>query len=324
MVQNKVLGFPKKLFKSQPTLLAFVIVVAVASIFYKPFTTYKNICNILMQISYTGIMAVGMTFVIISGGIDLSVSSTVVISAILASRASIMGYPLAVSLILPLLAGLLVGLINGTLVSRMNIPPFIATLATMLAVRGVAFLITLQSVDVIIKQDGDFRNIATINVLGLPLFSVVFLIIVVAGGLVLRYCRIGRWVYAVGGNEEAARMMGLKVKQVKFFVYGLCGTLSGVAGLLLASRTGLPQADACQGWEMDTIAAVVLGGTMLSGGQGKMSGTLFGALILGIVSNIINLEPRLSTYLGNVVTGLILLIVVIIQSITSRSRIRRR
>lgn len=318
--KKNMLVFPIRFFRSQSTLTALIVVAVLASVFYEPFTTYRNICNILMQISYTGITAVGLTFVIISGGIDLSVGSTIVIAAILASRASIMGYPLAVSLILPLLAGLAVGLVNGLLVSYMEMPPFIATLASMLAVRGIAFLITLQSVDVIIKQEGSFRNIAIINILGLPLFSVLFLIAVVIGGAVLKYCRIGRWVYAIGGNEEAACMMGLKVRKVKLFAYGFCGLLAGLAGLLLASRTGLPQADACQGWEMDAIAAVVLGGTTLLGGRGKMSGTLFGALILGIVANIINLEPRLSTYLGNVVTGLILLVVVIIQSVTSKSR----
>jgi len=268
-----------------------------------------------------GLVSIGMTFVILSGGIDLSVGSTAAVTALLAAR---LGGDLGpVTVLIPILAGLCVGAANGVLVTRAAIPPFMATLATMLGVRGLAFIMSDGNSVVVEDTSGWFSQMSRVDVAGLPLFAVIFVLALTVAAVVAKYTTFGRSVYAVGGNEEAARMMGLSVRRCKMAVYMICGGCAGAAGALLASRLSSAKPDAAAGWELAAIAAVVIGGTSLSGGAGKMSHTLYGVLILGVIPNIINnitntFDVSLHSWYKDMITGILLLAVILLQSRTAR------
>lgn len=313
--KSKLTGF----IKSNTAGVAFVAIVIVASIIYPKFMTYKNIYNVLLQQSIIGVIAVGVTFTILVKGIDLSVSSITVLAAILAATSDMNGAPLIVSILIPLAAGLACGLLNGFLISRLDIPAFIATLATMLSIKGLAFLIHTTSPTDMLKQSPEFTSFADASLIGLPAFCVVFIVVCLVCAVFLRFSSVGRRVYAVGGNADAANMMGLGVRNIRLLAFAISGFLSGLAGMMLASRIGLPQASATSGWEMNAIAAVVLGGTLLTGGVGKISGTFFGVMIVGIISNIINLQGNLMSWIASIVTGIVLLCVMIFQALAVRN-----
>ncbi|MDF3838880.1 ribose ABC transporter permease [Cupriavidus basilensis] len=248
------------------------------------FASWQNLSIVAQQASINMVLAAGMTFVILTGGIDLSVGSILSISAVVAMLASLVPQLGALSVPAALLCGLLFGLVNGALVAFMKLPPFIVTLGTLTAVRGLARLVGNDST--IYNPDIGFAFIGNGEVLGVPWLVIIAFAVVAVSWFVLRRTVLGLQIYAVGGNAEAARLSGIKVWIVLLFVYAVSGLLSGLGGVMSASRlyaaNGLQLG---QSYELDAIAAVILGGTSFVGGTGSIGGTLIGALIIAVLSN---------------------------------------
>ena len=295
-------------------LAALCLDLAIAS---PVFFTASNFLNVFQQIALNFVVAVGMTFVIISGGIDLSVGSNIALSGLLMGiLMKNYGVPVPVTILGCILFSGLIGLVNGALISFLDLPPFIATLGMMSIVRGAAYTVTAGQP--IYTFPKGFTAISS-RVGGIPLYSTLILIAVfLLGWYILRYTRIGRFTYAVGGNENCAKLSGINLKKVKCFVYMFSGLCCGVAALLLSSRLDSAVPTNADGQEMDAIAAVVIGGTSMSGGEGSMIGTLIGILIIGIIANGLNL---LGVAQGpqKMVKGLIIVIAVIIDVIRRRA-----
>jgi ribose transport system permease protein len=257
-----------------------------------------------------------MCFVIMTGGIDLSVGSVAALGSVVSALLS--PYGMLIGTLGGVAAGLCVGLLNGVIIVRLGILPFIATLATMLAANGTALLLAHdQSVSV--SYDGTFVNLGQGDLFGLPVPAWIAIVAYIIGWVVLNFTATGRTVLAVGGNEDASRLMGLSVDRVKFMVYVLSGGLSGLAGVVLASQFGAGQPIEGVGWELFAIASVVVGGTLLTGGVGSIGATLAGVMLLGLIFNVLNFENglgwiSLSAYWQSVIRGLFLLGVVILQS----------
>ena len=280
------------------------------------FLTPSNLLNVFQQISINFVVAVGMTLVIISGGIDLSVGSNVAFTGLVMGLMMKAGVPVAVAILVSIVMAGVIGLVNGGLISFLNLPPFIATLGTMSIVRGAAYTVT--NGQPIYTFPKSFTAI-TSRVANIPLYTLLIMIVViVVGWYALRYTRIGRFTYAVGGNENCAKLSGINIKKVKCFVYMFSGLCCGVAALLLSSRLDSALPTNAEGQEMDAIAAVVIGGTSMSGGEGSMIGTLIGILIIGIISNGLNL---LGVAQGpqKMVKGLIIVVAVIIDVIRRKA-----
>jgi ribose/xylose/arabinose/galactoside ABC-type transport system permease subunit len=296
--------------------LALVAVAVFAFARYERFLTEENLTNVLRQNSMLGLVALGMTFVILTGGIDLSVGSLVAVAGVAAAGLADRG------LLVALLAGVgfatALGLVNGLVISRARIQPFIVTLAMMIAARGLALVYTGEKTLSVPAGAQSFRELGRgrldLGALSVPYPVLILLGAYALGWLVLNYTRFGRHTYALGDSEEAARLMGLNVGRVTAGVYTLSGALAGLAGVLLASSLGTGQPVAAVGWELDAIAAVVVGGTLLTGGQGGVGSTLVGMLLLALIFNIFNLEGWISPWWQLVLRGAILLAVVIVQS----------
>ncbi len=292
------------------------------------FIERQNLINVVRQVSAIGIIAIGMTFVIITTGIDLSVGSIVALAAVVSaslaqlSTASHVIYPgLSLPAFVAILAGLAVGLlagfINGGLVTRFRIAPFIATLGMMTAGRGLANMYT------------DGRPVSTLlpgykwlgqgNVLGLPVPILIFALVAILSHIVLNYTRFGRSVYAIGGNEMAARVSGININRVKLGVYMLVGLLSGLAGMILAARIGSGNPTLGTGIELDAIAATVIGGTSFNGGIGTVWGAIIGALIIGTINTGLDLLD-VSPFMQLVVKGLIIVLAIIVDERKNRHR----
>jgi galactofuranose transport system permease protein len=257
-----------------------------------------------------------MAFVIMTGGIDLSVGAVAALGSVVAALAS--PYGLVPGLLAGTAAGLLAGIVNGLVVVKLGIVPFIATLATMLGAGGTALLLAgNQSVSV--SYESGFTVLGQGNLLGFPIPAWMALGVYLVGSVVLNFTAFGRTVLAIGGNEDATRLMGLPADRVKFVTYALSGTLAGMAGVILAAQFGAGQPIEGVGWELFAIAAVVVGGTPLTGGNGSVGTTLAGVILLGLIFNILNFENgrgliSLSAYWQSVIRGLFLLIVVVLQA----------
>lgn len=319
-MQEKI-NFSKKgysILKSQGVLIALIILFIFSAVTFKEFATYRNLTNVLRQISMIGIVAIGMEFVILTGGIDLSVGSIAALCGILAAFLSEQN--VIVMVLLPIAVGTLIGLVNGCVIVKMKIEPFIGTLAVMMAVRGICYILTNNVSVPVNKTATDFIAISSSYILGIPVPVLILITCTIIAAIISKYSSFGRHVYAVGGNEEAAMMMGLNVNRIKLTVYLLSGFFAGLAGVVLTSRIGTGQPFACNGWEMNAIAAIAIGGTHLSGGVGKFDGTLSGVIILGIITNIINLQGDVNSWWQSIITGIILISVVIIQSQVQRNR----
>lgn len=315
----------------QGALLALALLVVFGAVRYEGFLGGYNITEVLRYNSMFGLIALGMTFVIMTGGIDLSVGGVAALASVLAALCSPYGTPLAV--LVPVLAGAMIGLLNGAVIARLRIPPFITTLATLLAARGLA-LIFANNASVSVDAGAGFASISLGSLFSIPIpggafdVTIPLLTLVLAyiiGAVVQNYTRFGRHVLALGGNEEAARLMGLPVDRITIAVYVINGALAGLAGMILAALTftGLPTEGV--GWELSAIAAVVVGGTLLTGGMGSVSATLVGVLLLGLIFNILNFENgrglvSLSAYWQSVIRGAFLLVVVILQNRLARRR----
>ena len=294
------------------SLVALLLVLIIASVIYPEFRTVRNITNVVRQMSMVGLSAIGMTFVIISGGIDLSIGSTIALSGIMAAKLSGVNIPLAI--LVPLVIGALIGLANAFIVTRLGVVPFIATLAVQMAVRGIAYVITDMKSIPTADETGVFTFIGRGYVLGIPFPAVVFILAAVVAAVVSKRTAYGRSTFAIGGNENAARMMGIRVERSKTISFVATSVLSALAGVILCSRLGAGQPLSGQGWEMDAIAGVAIGGTLLSGGVGGIGKTVCGVLIMGFIKNIINLQGNINSYWQNIIMGMIILAVIIIQN----------
>lgn len=280
--------------------------IAIASIVSPVFLSGRNITNIMRQMAVLSVISFGQTFVIAAGMIDLSVGSVMALAGMLSVAAFVMTESLPIALATALIVGAAAGLINGLVITKLKIPPFIATLGMLTAARGAALLYTGGQN---IYNVGDFRAIARTDFLGLP--APIFYMLIGAGILwyIFNHTKLGRYVYAIGGNEEAARASGVKVDRVKVAASVVGGLFVGIAGVLYMSRVsaGLPNAGV--GYELDTISIAVIGGTSITGGSGSAGGTLAGALIIGVLNNIMNLLG-VQSYLQEVVRGAVIIIAV--------------
>ena len=303
-------------------LLGMVIILSIAS---PAFLQPRNLLNVVRQISVVGVIAIGVTMIIITGGIDLSPGSVLalvtVIAASLAQRPDWSGakFPgLQLPLIVPILAALAVGglcgTINGTLIAKFKIPPFIATLGMYTVARGFALIYSDRPVSGLTPS---YNYIGQGEILGLPVPVIILVVIAVGVHLVLNNVRFGRYIYAIGGNEQAARISGLNIGNLKIRIYALAGLLYGVSALMLSARIGSGQPGLAVGYELDAIAAAVIGGTSLTGGIGTVWGTIVGALIIGVLNNGLDLL-NVSAYWQTIVKGSIIVIAVIIDQRKNR------
>lgn len=299
-------------------ILPILIIICILFAFLSPnFLTAGNIVNILRQSSINIVLATGMTFVILTGGIDLSVGSILGVSAVVALLVSLLPALSWAAVPAALLAGLLLGLVNGAIITFLDVPPFIVTLGSLTALRGVAFLVAKGTT--LINRDINFAWVGNTYIGPIPWLVIIALLTVIASWFVLRQTVLGVQIYAVGGNERAARLTGIKVNRVLLFVYGISGLLAGLAGIMSASRLYSASGILGQGYELDAIAAVILGGTSFTGGIGTIGGTLLGALIIAILNNGLTLL-NLSYFWQLVVKGLVIILAVVIDRLRRRSR----
>lgn len=301
----------------QGALVALIAVCAFGVIRYPEFPTPENLLNVLRQNSMLGMVALGMTFVILTGGIDLSVGALLAAGGAVA--AALAQYGTLPAVVGGIAAASALGWINGMMVAKGRIQPFIVTLAMMIAARGAVLAATRENSVPVDRAAEGFVWLGRGTIGPLPVPVILLAIVYLVGWSALRYTRFGRYVYAVGDNEDAARLLGLNVSRVVIATYTLSGALAGMAGIVLAARLGAGQPVAGTGWELDAIAAVVVGGTLLTGGLGGAGATLVGVLLLGVIFNLFNLEGTISPWWQWVMRGTFLLAVVVVQN-----RLQRR
>ena len=304
--------------QGQGALVALVLVCIYGATRYYAFPTPENLINVLRQNSMLGLVALGMTLVILTGGIDLSVGALLAIAGVVAAK--LVGSGSVVAILGGLAAAGALGLVNGVVIAKARIQPFVVTLAMMIAVRGAALAATGEQSVSIGRAATGLVWLGRGSIGPVPVPVAIFLLAYLLGWVALRYTRFGRYVYAVGDNEEAARLMGLQADRVLIATYTLSGLLAGLGGVILAARLGAGQPVAGTGWELDAIAAVVVGGTLLTGGQGGAGSTLVGVLLLGVIFNLFNLEGTISPWWQWVLRGAFLLGVVMIQGRLRRKR----
>ena len=285
-------------------VLALLVTCVALALLRPHFLSMANLTNVVRQVSINGILAVGVTFVLLTGGVDLSLGSVVALTGVAAALFAHPGdFTLAVPILVGLLAGAACGGVNGLVVTRGKVPPFIATLGMMTVARGLALVFSKgrpvsDMSPEMTRIAGDWAHvpIPTLILAAVSLWSV----------WLLRNTRFGRYLFAVGGNGQAARAAGINVQGVKFLAYVLCGTLAGLAGVVLAARITTGQPNAGMAYELDAIAAVVIGGTSLSGGVGGVGGTLLGVLLMGVIGNGLDLL-NVSSYYQQLVKGIIII-----------------
>ncbi|MGE7765360.1 ABC transporter permease [Peribacillus sp. NPDC096540] len=293
-------------------LLALILLFIVITVLNPSFMEPNNILNLLRQTSINALIAFGMTFIILTGGIDLSVGSILALSSALMAGMMVSGLDPILAILVGVLLGTIMGVINGILVSKGKMAPFIVTLATMTIFRGLTLVYTDGKPITGIGDSELFQMLGRGYFLGLPVPAVVMIIAFFILWFLLHKTSFGRKTYAIGGNEKASRISGIKVDRVKVAIYGLAGTMAAIAGAILTSRLNSAQPTAGQSYEMDAIAAVVLGGTSLSGGKGRLFGTLVGVLIIGTLNNGMNLLG-VSSFYQQVVKGAVILIAVLLD-----------
>lgn len=307
----------RRFFQKYGIFIVFIVLCLVMNFLSDVFATGMNIRNILMQVSINGVLAIGMTFVIITGGIDLSVGSVTAMAGMVAASFVSGRHPGSVwlGIGMGLFAGLLAGCINGVIVARFRLPAFVVTLGMLSSARGYCQLYN-EGMPIPNLSD-DFLFIGQGRFLGLPMPVVIFLSLIVLAWIILRYSRFSRYVYAVGGNEKSARTSGVNTSLIYFLVYAVSGLCAGVASLILTARTTSALTQAGNGYELDAIAAVVVGGTSLSGGVGSVGGTLIGVLIIGVLNNGLDLLG-VSSYWHQIIKGIVIVLAVLLDSFTSK------
>ena len=306
----------KSFFYNNIALVGLLIVLFVGICVQRTFVSTENLCNLLRSASLMGFIGIGMTFVVLCGSIDLSVASVFALAGYLMLNLS--QYNLILALLVPLLAGAVVGFINGILVEKLSIPAFIATLATQMFIRGLVQMLCNQET---YKVESVPMPILALGRLTfgkiLPLPLILFVIATLIAAFVLKRRFVGRSMYIVGGNLEAANMMGVSVPKTMITAHVLCGVLTCIGGMIYTSRVGVASPLAGTGYEMYAIAAVVLGGAKLTGGVGKVSGTFIGTLIMSSFSNIFSMQNVLSAVWSDVVVGSVLLSVIMVQAVVT-------
>lgn len=299
------------------TLLGLIFLCIVLWILTPYFLTISNLLNVAQQTSINAIIAVGMTFVIISAGIDLSVGSILAFSGVVLASALRSNFPLPIAFLIGLGVGCLCGLVNGVLITHGRLPPFISTLGMMSVARGAALLYTQGRP--ISGFSENFRFLATGEIFHVPSPVLIMVFVYLIAHFVLTRTKLGRYTYAIGGNEEAAILSGVNVKFYKTAVFGLCGMLSGLAAIILTARLNSAQPIAGIMYELDAIAATVIGGTSLMGGEGSVVGTLIGAFIMGVLRNGLNLLG-VSSFVQQTVIGSVIIVAVLIDMALKKQR----
>ncbi|MEB6203216.1 ABC transporter permease [Staphylococcus xylosus] len=289
-------------------ILLVIIISALNSAFLEP----SNLFNLLRQVSINGLIAFGMTFVILTGGIDLSVGSTLALSSAMIAILMVSGVDSIVAFLIGCIFGAILGAINGLLITLGKMAPFIATLATMTVFRGLTLVITDGNPITNLNGSYAFQLFGRGYFLGIPVPAVTMFITFIILYIILHKTVFGRQTYAMGGNEKAAFISGIKVNKLKVMIYSLAGLMSAMAGAILTSRLNSAQPTAGMSYELDAIAAVVLGGTSLTGGKGRILGTLIGVLIIGVLNNGLNLLG-VSSFYQQVVKGVVIIIAVLID-----------
>lgn len=301
-------------------IFAFVSIFAFLSLSTKTFLTPGNIINVSRQISTNMYVACALTMILITGGIDLSTGSVMAVAGMVSSYLSLAGFPFFVCALAGLLCGAAAGVVNGVLIANTNLPPFIVTYSTQSILRGMVYVITTAGTLRLTEQG--FLNFGGGTVGFLP-YPVLYMLLVIGGtALLLGRTKLGRHMYAIGGNAKAAQFAGIDMKRVRVIIYAISGTLSALAGLVLTSRNTSMQPNLGTGMEMDAIAAVVLGGTSMSGGQGGVAGTVLGACIIGIINNGLNLL-QMNSFWQYICKGVVILIAVYADDVKNKRLLRR-
>ncbi|GAA2423178.1 ABC transporter permease [Actinomadura vinacea] len=307
-----------RLLQHHGAALVLLSLVAFGTVAFDSFATGANLRAVIVSSSFLAIIALGMTFVIISGGIDLSVGSLFVLGGVLAAYGSQAGALAALAL--PLAVCGAIGLLHGVLIARLGMAPFIVTLAGLLGVRGIMLAVSDEGATTYLVQDRAFASLGQDGPFGVTWPVLITVALAIVGVVLLQRTGFGQNVYAVGGNEDAAGLMGVPIARTKIMVYLMSGLLAGLAGALNAARLSSGVTILGIGLELDAIAAVVIGGTLLTGGVGGVTGTMAGVLLLGVIQNLINQFGSLTSAVQQVVSGAFLVLVVVAQRILSRTQ----
>ncbi|MET7333216.1 ABC transporter permease [Nonomuraea sp. NPDC005650] len=307
-----------RILQQHGAMMVLGLLVIVGSLAFDSFATPENAASVVVSSSFLAIIAIGMTFVIISGGIDLSVGSLFVLGGVLAAYGS--QYGLIVALLLPLAVCGVVGLLQGLVIARTGMAPFIVTLAGLLGVRGLMLAISNEGATTYLVKNPAFATLGQGELLGLSYPVYITIILALLAMVLLQRTGFGQNVYAIGGNEQAAAFMGVPVVRTKVYVYVMSALLAGLAGALNAARLSSGVTILGIGLELDAIAAVVIGGTLLTGGAGGITGTVAGVLLLGVIQSLINQVGSLTSAFQQVVSGMFLALVVVAQRLLSKAQ----
>ncbi len=297
------------------TIAAFVVICIAFTILNPNFISISNILNVCNQVAPVAIISIGQTYVLITGGIDLSIGSNIAIGGVLCCQAIVAGMPVIVGILIGLLAGTVVGIINGVLVVYGKLPPFIATLGTMMAIRGLALTIT-NGIPVT-GLSKSFSFIGTDSWLGIPISVYIMAVCAVVFGIILAKTKSGRYTYAVGSNYDATRLSGINVNAAIIRVYAISGFLSALAGIIMAAKISSAPPSAGDSYELNAVASSVIGGASTMGGEGFIAGTIVGAFVFMTLSNGLNLAG-ISSFLQKVVIGIVIIAAVLWDKLRSR------
>ena len=300
-------------------VVVLLVLIAFFSVTAPNFLKLDNLLSIMRQVSIVGIASVGMSFVLIAGGIDLSVGSLIGLAAVSAAMMMKVGVPPALAALVALLVCTAMGCLNGFLINALKVPPFIATLGTMTSLRGLAFIVTAGLP--VFGFSSTFARLGQGYLWIIPIPVIVMVVVFIAGYVFLAHTKYGRYIYGVGGNEEATRLSGISPKRIKYLVYTLSGFLGGLAGLVLLGRINSGQPQAGTGYEMDVITAAVLGGVSISGGEGRVAFVIVGVLIMGVLSNGM-IMLSVDAYVQQVLKGLVLIFAVALDRLVQSRKNR--
>ena len=296
-------------------LIIILLMVTVMSFVAPVFRTPGNLINILRQVSINGILAVGLTFVILTGGIDLGVGSLVAVTGVIVGSMLLNGHSVVESIAVSMFVSILFGIFNGVMIAYFGLPPFIATLATQTIGNGFALVYSNGRPFAISNEV--FKNIGKGSIVGIPIPIIIMVSVCVVALLVLNFTTFGRHIFALGGNRNAAKLSGVRTRRVELLVYVISAFCAAVVGIILASRISSGQPTAGKGYELDAIASVAIGGTSMSGGVGQLSGTIMGFIIIGILSNSLTLL-NVSSFYQDIVKGFIILFAVLMDMRTKK------
>ncbi len=314
---NLVLGFINPdIFEKFAAFAALILLMIIFSIICPPFHTVNNLLTVALQTSIISFIGIGVTFVIITAGIDLGIGSVIALAGVSTGLAMNAGIPSVPAILIGLAVGVICGLFNGFVIAKMKLPPFIATLGMMMIARGVALYITNAAPITVTSPFFDLIG-STIPGTIIPVPVIIMIFVALIFGFVLQKTRLGRYAYAIGSNEEAARLSGLNINRTKFMLYAISGLLSALAGIVLASRLSTAQATAGSSYELDAISSAVIGGTSLNGGVGTIMGTMIGAFIIGVLRNGLNMLG-VSSFVQQIVIGGVLIVAVYIDQLRNK------